>query len=152
MATNSVTVTCPGTNTYAPAGDLNGDGIVDQDELNAVLANYWASSQWVYMTNPVSLGGGFFQFALTNATGWNFTVLASAISWTGPTCPTRLPGLPVLRRRGRQQRPHAHLPAALGRRTLPSTRERVQSAATFAAEKNPLETLESIWTASHRSG
>jgi len=49
-----------------------------------VLANYWASSQWVYMTNPANLGGGFFQFALTNATGWNFSVLASSdlVDWT----------------------------------------------------------------------
>jgi len=87
--TNSFTATCPGTNTYAPAGDLNGDGIVDQNELNAVLANYWASSQWVYMTDPLSLGGGFFQFALTNATGWNFTVLASTnlVDWTNLPSP-----------------------------------------------------------------
>jgi hypothetical protein len=90
--TNTFTATCAGTNVYAPAGDLNGDGIVDQNELNAVLANYWASSPWVYMTNPLSLGGGFFQFALTNATGWNFTVLASTnlADWTnlsGPACP-----------------------------------------------------------------
>ena len=48
-----------------------------------MLANYWASSQWVYMTNPASLGGGTFQFALTNVTGWNFTVLASTnlVDW-----------------------------------------------------------------------
>ncbi len=84
MATSSFTGTCPGTNVYAPAGDLNGDGIVDQVELDAVLANYWASSQWVYMINPAVLGAGFFQFALTNATGWNFTVLASTnlVDWT----------------------------------------------------------------------
>ena len=91
-ATNSVTAICAGTNVYAPAGDLNGDGVVDQNELNAVLANYWASSPWVYMTNALSLGGGFFQFALTNATGWNFTVLASTnlADWTnlsGPAYP-----------------------------------------------------------------
>ena len=84
MVTNSFTSACPGTNAYALAGDLNGDGIVDQDELNAVLANYWASNRSLYMTNPISLGGGYFQFALTNVTGWNFTVLASSnlVDWT----------------------------------------------------------------------
>jgi uncharacterized repeat protein (TIGR01451 family) len=84
VVTSTFTTTCPGTNVYSLAGDLNGDGIVDQDELNAVLANYWASSPWLYMTNPASLGGGFFQFALTNATGWNFTVITSSnlVDWT----------------------------------------------------------------------
>ena len=92
VVTTFATSTCPGTNTYALAGDLNGDGIVDQGELDAVLANYWASSQWLYMSNPTSLGGGFFQFAFTNATAWNFTVLASSnsVDWTslpGPAYP-----------------------------------------------------------------
>jgi hypothetical protein len=89
---NSVTAACLGTNAYPVPGDLNGDGIVDQNELNAVLSNYWAHSAWIYMTNPASLGGGFFQFALSNATGWNFTVLVSSnnLDWTnlpGPAYP-----------------------------------------------------------------
>ena len=72
--------------------DLNGDGIVDQSELNAVLANYWLHSPWIYMTNATSLGGGMFQFALTNASAWNFTVLGSSnfTDWTslpGPAYP-----------------------------------------------------------------
>jgi hypothetical protein len=92
VVTSTFTTTCPGTNSYALAGDLNGDGIVDQEELNAVLANYWTSSPWLHMTNPASLGDGFFQFALTNATGWNFTVMASSnlVDWTtlpGPAYP-----------------------------------------------------------------
>ena len=92
VVTSFATSTCPGTNAYAVAGDLNGDGIVDQGKLDAVLANYWASSQWLYMSNPARLCGGNFQFALTNATAWNFTVLASsnAVDWTslpGPAYP-----------------------------------------------------------------
>jgi hypothetical protein len=81
---NSITTSCAGTNAYPVPGDLNGDGIVDQNELNAVLANYWAHSPWLYMTNPMSLGNGIFQFALTNASGWNFTVLVSTnlLDWT----------------------------------------------------------------------
>lgn len=58
-------------------GDTNNDGIVDQNELNAVLANYWPNSPWIYMTNATVLGGGNFEFALTNATGWDFSVLVS---------------------------------------------------------------------------
>jgi hypothetical protein len=73
-------------------GDLNGDGIVDQAELNAVLSNYWAHSPWLAMTNPAKLAGGLFQFALTNNSGWNFTVLVSSNlnDWTtlpGPAYP-----------------------------------------------------------------
>ena len=81
--TNFATVTCPGTNVFV-SGDLNGDGIVDQSELDIVLSNYWAHSQWVYMTNAASLGNGFFQFALTNAHAWNFSVLVSSdlTNWT----------------------------------------------------------------------
>jgi PKD repeat protein/subtilisin-like proprotein convertase family protein len=81
--TNFATVTCPGTNVFV-SGDLNGDGIVDQSELDIVLSNYWAHSQWVYMTNATSLGNGFFQFALTNANAWNFSVLVSSdlTNWT----------------------------------------------------------------------
>jgi hypothetical protein len=91
LYSNSVTATCAGTN-YAITGDLNGDGIVDQNELNAVLANYWATSPWVYMTNATSMGHGLFQFALTNASGWNFTVLVTTnlVDWSslpGPAWP-----------------------------------------------------------------
>jgi uncharacterized repeat protein (TIGR01451 family) len=81
--TNAFTSSCAGASYGAP-GDLNGDGVVDQNELNAVLSNYWGHSAWLYMSNAVSLGGGVFQFALTNATGWNFTVLVSSnmTDWT----------------------------------------------------------------------
>jgi len=86
--TSSVTAICPGTN-YLTPGDLNGDGIVDQAELNAVLANYWLHSPWIYMTNAARLCDGRFQFELTNNSAWNFTVLVTTnfADWTN------LPGM-----------------------------------------------------------
>jgi hypothetical protein len=57
---------------------------VDQTELDAVLASYWPNCSWLYMTNPATLGGGYFQFALTNANSWDFSVLVSTniVDWT----------------------------------------------------------------------
>lgn len=91
VLSNFVTVSCAGTNVIVP-GDTNGDGIVDQAELNVVLANYWAHSPWVYMTNAARLCDGRFQFELTNASAWNFTVLVTTnlMDWTnlpGPAYP-----------------------------------------------------------------
>jgi len=63
--------------TLFAAGDLNGDGRVNESELNSVLSNYWLTSSSLVMTNPSTLGGGLFQFALTNVTGWNLSVFAS---------------------------------------------------------------------------
>ena len=78
----------------APAavpGDLNGDAVLDQSELNAVLANYWPNSPWLQMTNAQKFPDGRFQFALTNASAWNFSVLASTnlLDWNflGPAYP-----------------------------------------------------------------
>jgi len=67
---------------YVP-GDLNGDGKVDQTELNAVLSNYWPNSPWVTMTNVAGLRSTNVQFALTNANGWDFSVLMSTnlVDW-----------------------------------------------------------------------
>ena len=64
-------------------GDLNGDGRVDEMELNSVLSNYWLTSTSLVMTNPNTAGGGLFQFALTNISGWNMSVFASTnlIDW-----------------------------------------------------------------------
>lgn len=91
LFSNVVTTACAGTNAIVP-GDTNGDGIVDQAELNVVLANYWAHSPWVCMTNAALLGEGKFQFELTNATAWNFSVLVTTnlVDWTnlpGPAFP-----------------------------------------------------------------
>jgi len=82
-ATNSYFTSCPGTNSYILAGDFNGDGVVDQRELNIVLTNYFKTANLV-MSKPDKLGGGRFQVTLTNASGWTFTVLASGdlVDWT----------------------------------------------------------------------
>lgn len=91
IVSNSVTAGCPGATDFVP-GDRDGDGIVDQNELNAVLSNYWAHSEWISMTNAAVHGGGLFEFALTNASSWNFSVLVSTnlTDWTplpGPAYP-----------------------------------------------------------------
>jgi len=62
----------------APApGDRNGDGQVDPAELNAVLSNYWFTSDGLWMTNAAQVGAGAFQFTLPDVDGWNLSVLAS---------------------------------------------------------------------------
>jgi Leucine-rich repeat (LRR) protein len=61
---------------YVP-GDSNGDGMISQNELNIVLANYWPNSPWLAMTNTTGLGSTTVQFALTNANNWDFSVLVS---------------------------------------------------------------------------
>lgn len=81
-ASNSLGVTYGPDQTFTvptlfAAGDLNGDGRVNESELNNVLSNYWLTSTSLVMTNPSTLGGGLFQFALTNVSGWNMSVFAS---------------------------------------------------------------------------
>ena len=59
----------PGTLTVSPplAGDANHDGRVDQEELNAVLANYWATSP-PYISRIGIAGQTNFVFTVTNFT------------------------------------------------------------------------------------
>jgi hypothetical protein len=72
-------------------GDANGDGIVDQAELDAVLAGYWPTSPWLCMTNPAGLGGTNVTFALTNSTAGAYSVWMSTnlAGWDylGPATP-----------------------------------------------------------------
>ena len=65
------------------SGDGNGNGIVDASEVNDALAAYWQQSP-VIMTNAAVLGGGLFEFGLTNMVGWNFNVQVSTnfVDWT----------------------------------------------------------------------
>jgi len=75
-------------------GDLNGDGVVDGAELDGVLANYFATSPWLYMTNVAGLGGTNVTFALTNDLTGAFSVEYSTNltdwSFLGPAIPRYL--------------------------------------------------------------
>ncbi|MCC6820672.1 MAG: hypothetical protein IT579_08085 [Verrucomicrobia subdivision 3 bacterium] len=51
---------------YAP-GDANADGVVDQNEVNLVLSNYFTASPWLYMTNVLGLGESQVTFSLSNS-------------------------------------------------------------------------------------
>jgi hypothetical protein len=65
------------TSPYLVPGDLNGDGIVDQSELNLLLTNYWEGSPWLSMTNNFGLGSTNNLFSLTNANNFDLSVLVS---------------------------------------------------------------------------
>ncbi len=75
-------------------GDINGDGVVDQSELNLVLSNYYSYSPWLYMTNVAGLGGTNVTFALSNSTAGAFSVEYSTdlVDWQflGPATPRYL--------------------------------------------------------------
>ena len=73
--------------TPALLGDANNDGVVEASELNQVFANYWNANTTVTMTNPAALCNGFFQFSLTNISGWNLNVYVSTdlTNWTALT-------------------------------------------------------------------
>lgn len=55
-------------------GDSDGDGIVSESELNAVLASYFPTSPWLHLTNVAGLGGTNVTFALTNSFAGAFSV------------------------------------------------------------------------------
>ena len=70
-----------------PLGDANGDGIIQDSELNGALAAYFANGS-LYMTNPTKLSGGIFEFGLTNLIGWNLNVEVSTNLATWTNLPT----------------------------------------------------------------
>jgi hypothetical protein len=76
------------------AGDLNGDGIVSADEINAAYSNYLANSPWLFLTNVAGLGGTNVTFALSNALTGVFSVQYSTdlVNWQylGPADPRYL--------------------------------------------------------------
>ena len=65
------------TSPYLVPGDLNGDGTVDQYELDVVLSNYWAANPLLVMTNTAGLGATNVQFSLMPTNFWDLTVQVS---------------------------------------------------------------------------
>ncbi|HWD92130.1 MAG TPA: LamG-like jellyroll fold domain-containing protein [Verrucomicrobiae bacterium] len=77
-----------------PLGDANGDGIVDQSELNAVYSNYLPNSPWLLMTNIAGLGQTNVSFALSNSPlgAYSVEVSTNLTDWQllGPATPRYL--------------------------------------------------------------
>jgi hypothetical protein len=77
--------------TNVVTGDLNGDGMLDDSELNIILSNYWPYSPWLYMTNVAGLGSTNVTFALSNSTVGAFGVeyTTNLVDWffLGPATP-----------------------------------------------------------------
>jgi len=61
------TIVAPVSVTNLPVGDYNGNGIIDESDLNIVYTNYFATSPWLQMTNVAGLGGTNVTFALTGS-------------------------------------------------------------------------------------
>jgi hypothetical protein len=74
--------------------NLNGNGIVNESELQLVLSNYFSSSPWLYMTNVAGLGGTNVTFALSNSLAGAFSVESTTnlVDWQflGPATPRYL--------------------------------------------------------------
>jgi len=64
------------TATLAKAGDIDGNGIVDQTEFSSVVSNYWQTAP-PNIESVVAPGNTVFQFGLMNLDSLNFHVLAS---------------------------------------------------------------------------
>jgi hypothetical protein len=73
------------------AGDLNGDGVVSQSELNQVYSNYLATSPYLLITNSTGLGQSNVNFTVSNGLISAYTVQTSTdlVNWVnlGPALP-----------------------------------------------------------------
>jgi hypothetical protein len=90
----TVAIGTPGGGATGIVGDLDGDGIVSQAELNAVYANYVTNSPWLYMTNVAGLGGTNVTFSLSNSVlgAYSIQVSTNLVNWDylGPARPRYL--------------------------------------------------------------
>ena len=75
-------------------GDLDGDGVFDESELQSLLADFFSSSPFLQMTNVAGLGGTNVTFALTNSLAGAFSVefTTNLVDWyfLGPATPRYL--------------------------------------------------------------
>lgn len=64
-------------------GDFNGNGIVEQAELNSVYRNYWQDNPSV-ITNALGMGRTDVRLAVENSLGWQLDVMVSSdlLDWT----------------------------------------------------------------------
>lgn len=64
-------------------GDFNGNGIVEQAELNSVYQNYWQANPAV-ITNALGMGSSDVRLAVENSLGWQLDVMVSVdlLDWT----------------------------------------------------------------------
>jgi hypothetical protein len=90
----TVTIGTLGGSVSGIVGDLNGDGIVSQAELDAVYANYVTNSPWLYMTNVAGLGGTNVTFSLSNSvlSAYSIQFSTNLVNWyyLGPATPRYL--------------------------------------------------------------
>jgi hypothetical protein len=74
--------------------NLNGNGVLTEADLSLVLSNYFAASPWLCLTNVTGLGGTNVTFALTNSLAGAFSVEYSTnlADWylLGPATPRYL--------------------------------------------------------------
>lgn len=97
-------IVTPAAATGLLVGDYNGNGVIDEGELNTVLSNYFPNSPFLQMTNVAGLGGTNVTFGLSNATTGAFSVevTTNLLDWLflGPATPryeftdTNAPAIP----------------------------------------------------------
>jgi hypothetical protein len=82
-AMNILPVAAPVSANTVTTGDLNGDGVVDSSELNAVYSKYLLSTPGFAMTNVAGLGQSNVTFGISNAPAGIYSVQVSSnlIDW-----------------------------------------------------------------------